>query len=110
MEYVKVHPALAEKAVTGDFENGNETWSHVIWDLHNHRLYFGDLYNSGDTVFNFDQFRLQAGDATGYHWLTWAQAREFAQAIIKLADKHEMLPTSGVGTDRPCNRPFMGED
>jgi len=109
MEYVKVNPALIEKPATDDFEDEDVNyWSHAIKDKDGDSVFFGDFVIVSDADFDFEYFRLQIEKT--YRVFTWAQAREFAQAIIKLADKHEMLPTSGVGTDRPCNRPFMGED
>ena len=107
-KYVKVHPALVEKPETKDFEDGDDTWSHVIKDKDGGSVFFGDFSPGGSEDFDFGLFRLFLGVA--YRVFTWPQARELGETIIALADKHEMLPTSGVGTDRPCNRPFMGED
>ena len=88
-KYVKVHPALIkEKPAMEDFEDGDASyWSHVIKNLNGNSVFFGDFDTDDGGDFDFDLFRLQIGDA--YQALTWAEAREFAQAIIALADKYE---------------------
>ena len=89
MKYVKEHPALTEKPATDDFENGDATWSHVIKDLNGDRVLFGDYSYVNVSVFNLDYFRLRLPDQSNYRMFTWAQAREFAETIIELANKHE---------------------
>ena len=87
MEYVKVHPAVEKNAATADFENEDDTWSHVIEDKDGDQVFFGDFDADNGADFDFEYFRLQIEEA--YRVFTWAQAREFAETIIALANKHE---------------------
>ena len=87
-EYVKVHPELEEKAAADEFKSGGNEWSHVISDSAENRMFFGD-YRFISVRFDFDFFQLYARGNNGFHRFTWPQAREFAQAIIGLADKYE---------------------
>ena len=88
MKYVKVHPALVEKPATADFEDTDDNyWSYVIEDKDGDSVFFGDFESDDSEDFVFGYFRLQIEKA--YRVFTWAQAREFAETIIALADKHE---------------------
>ena len=88
MEYVKVHPALAEKPATDDFEDGDANyWSHVIEDKDGDSVFFGDFDRDSDADFDFEYFWLQIEEA--HCVFTWPQARELGETIIALADKHE---------------------
>ena len=88
-KYVKEHPALAEKPATEDFKNGNATWSYVIRDLNGDRVLFGDYRYADAGVFDLNYLRLRLPDQSNYRMFTWAQAREFAETIVALADKHK---------------------
>ena len=109
-KYVKVHPNMEGQPAPEDFESGGNTWSHVIEDQTGDPVFFGliDFGSKGNLEEIY--FAFSAPSASGHRFFTWAQAREFAETIIALADKHEILPTRGIGTDRPCNRPFMGKE
>ena len=86
--YVKVNPALVEKPEMDDFEDGDANyWSQVIEDKDGDSVFFGDFDTDDGGDFDFEYFRLQIEEA--YRVFTWAQAREFAETIIALADKHE---------------------
>ena len=87
-KYVMVHPALKETVATTDFENGNEKWSHAIKDKDGDRVLFGS-YDFDPVDFTFNRFRLRVRSKDGFRVFTWDQAREFAETIIALADKHE---------------------
>ena len=71
-----------------DFKDcDGETWSHVIKDKHSGPMFFGDFDTDNGGDFDFEYLRLQIEKA--YRVFTWPQAREFAETIIALADKHE---------------------
>ena len=86
-KYVMVHPVLEEKKAMDDFKDEEANyWSHVIEDINSNRLLFGDFGDGDGKDFDFDYLRLQIEEK--YRVFTWAQAREFAETILKLAKQY----------------------
>jgi len=86
MKYVRIHPIVKDMAVMKDFNDGDKTWSHIIIADNNARLFFGDFYFADPKGLAFCFLRLRTPN-DGY-MLSWPRAREFAQTILELCDKH----------------------